>query len=389
MLHIAGDRLSVDVDTKTMNSTWLSDGVNSTLKPVTNGSITDGITSEEDSREDEDAWYNFDVQGKTYMTCILIIVSLGLVGNTMSFILMMDRKLSSFAGSVYIKWLAVSDSVLLIMVSTEDTLDTYGYLEYFSSYNVNLCKAWHFIKSMTFILSPWLVVALTLDRFLCVLFPLSRHVLSTRSKAMILCATLTLVTVALNIYPVNLIQFDDDIKCEMPPLPALRYYQIFLNLVLKSTLPCVSVLVLNIITVSRIRRISSRRQQVTQKMEDKITVPLLLVSAFAFITLLPRTVTEVVEFILEMSETDYIALRLANNTWPIFNVIYLLNFALNFYILIASWPEYRMIMKQKFVRCKANKKPSSRPANISQLSFTEVSENCVTDGVSMTDFRNQ
>ena len=212
----------------------------------------------------EDDWFQFNIEGKPYMTCILIITSLGLVGNTMSFILMTDRKVSSFAYSIYMKWMAVSDTLLLIMVSTEDTLDTYDYLHYLSDYDVILCNAWGFIKSVTFILSPWLVVALTLDRFVCVVFPLSRHVLCTRSKALKLCATLTFVTVVLNIFPMIFVNFDDDDKCEGTQSPALIYYHIFMNLVLKSTVPCVSVLVLNIITISRIRRSRSFRQQFTE-----------------------------------------------------------------------------------------------------------------------------
>ena len=336
-----------------MNSTWFLDGPNWIKKHLNNDSITRGIISEDDAGESENGWYQFEIRGKAYVTCILIIASLGVAGNIMSFILMMDRKVSSFAYSMYMKWMAVSDSVLLIMVSTEDTLDTYDYLHYLSDYDVILCNAWGFTKFVTFVLSPWLVVALTLDRFVIVVFPLSRHVLCTRSKAMKLCVTLTLVTVVLNIFTMVFIDSDDDNKCELTQIPALFHYILFLNLVLKSTVPCVLVLVLNVITISRIRRSRSFRQQFTEdnvsnavkEREDKITVPLLLVSVFAFITLLPKTVTEVVEYFLEMSQTDHVALRLANNTWPIFNVIYLMNFAQNFYILIASWPEYRMRVK--------------------------------------------
>ena len=371
-----------------MNSTWMLDGPNSTQNIINNGSIARGIIPDEETGESEDAWYQFQIQGKTYMTCILIIASLGVAGNITSFIIMMDRKVSSFAFSIYMKWLAVSDSVLLIMVSTEDTLDTYDHLHYLLDYDVNLCKAWNFIKSVTFILSPWLIVALTLDRFVRVVFPHSRHVLCTRSKAMILCATLTLVTLALNIYPTIFLKMDDDDKCEGIQTPSAIKYIIFLNLVLKSTAPCVLVLVLNVITISQIRKSRSYHQHFTEdnisktvkERKDKITLPLLVVSVFAFITLLPRTVTEVVEFFLEMSRTDYVALRLANNTWPIFNVIYLLNFALNFYLLMVSWPEYRMLIKNKFVRCKANDETNSRQAICLQslkTSSTEDSETCV------------
>ena len=346
---------------------------------------------EEDMEEEnEDGWYNFQLQGKAYMACILFIALVGVAGNVMSFILMMDKKLNSFAYSIYIKWMAVSDSVLLVMVSTEDSLNTYSLYDHFTTYDVILCKVWLFVKTSSFTLSPWLVVALTLDRFVCVVFPLSRHGICTRSNTIKLCLALTFLAAALNIYTLIFVAIDNENTCNMPDILEIARYWVFLNIVVKSTLPCVFVLVLNIVTISRIRRSLSFRKQFTEdnipkvekEREDKVTLPLLLVSGFAFVTLVPRTVTEVVELLLDILQTDYTAVRLANSVWPIFNVIYLMNFALNFYILIASWPVYRMIMKDIFSRSKAKKQTKS-----SQSPSTGFSETCVStmaDAVSMT-----
>ena len=160
-----------------MNSTRLFDALNSTEKLVNNGSTIEEITPEEEVLEEyEDEWFDFQIEGKVYITCILIIASLGVTGNVMSFIIMPDAKLSSFAYSIDIKWMAVSDSLLLIIVSTEDIMDKYGYYDRFLAYHVVLCKLWIFFKFAIFTMSPWLVVALTLDRFVCIVFPLSRHV---------------------------------------------------------------------------------------------------------------------------------------------------------------------------------------------------------------------
>ena len=393
MFHIAGDRLSVDADAKSkMNSTWLLFPLNSIQTNITNSSFTKNETmpeEEEDMEEEyEDGWYNFQLEGKAYMACILFIALVGVAGNVMSFILMMDRKLNSFAYSIYIKWMAVSDSVLLVMVSTEDTLHTYGRDPgYVMAYDVILCKLWYFIVSVTFILSPWLVVALTLDRFVCVVFPLSRHVLCTKSKAIKLCLTLTLVAAALNIDILIFHNTDNDENlCQKPHFLDLGRYGVFMNIVVKSTLPCAFVLVLNIVTISRIRRSLSFRKQFTgdtiskaeNEREDKVTLPLLLVSGFAFVTLLPITVTEAVEDILDMFQIDEVAMTLASNIWPICNVIYLMNFAQNFYILLASWPEYRMIIKTVFSPSKGRKTPPPVRTKSSQSSSTEFSETCVS-----------
>ena len=363
-----------------MNFSWLFDGLNST-ENITNNDFT---TDDDDEEEYDDLWYDFEIQGKTYMACILFIALVGVAGNVMSFILMMDKKLNSFAYSIYIKWMAVTDSVLLVMVSTEDSLDTYRLYDQFSTYDVILCKVWNFAKNMTFILSPWLVVALTLDRFVCVVFPLSRHMLCTRSKAIQLCCIMTVVTATLNIDRLIFIRIEEN-TCFLPYKPEVGRFEMFRNLVLKSTLPCVFVLVLNIATISRIRRSLSFRKQFTKvekEREDKVTLPLLLVSGFAFVTLLPRSVTEVAEILFKLFQPDGVGLILANSMWPIFNVIYLMNFAQNFFILIASWPEYRMIMKDIFSRSKAKKQTKS-----SQSPSTEISETCVSnmaDAVSMT-----
>ena len=366
MFHIAGDRLYVDADTRNkMNFNRLFDGLNSTENFTDN----DFPTDEEDEEVEENVWYDFQITGKAYMACILFIALVGVAGNVMSFKLMMDKKLNSFAYSIYFKWMAVSDSVLLVMVSTEDSLEELSFL----NIHVILCKVWMFVKNASFILSPWLVVALTLDRFVCVVFPLSRHVYCTKSKAIKLCLSLTLVAAAVNIHILIFIDILISIEreCRLPDILELDRYEAFLNLVLKSTLPCVLVLVLNIVTIIRIRRSLSFRQQFTgdniskaeKEREDKTTLPLLLVSGFAFVTLLPRSVTEVAETILQLLAPNGIAITLAGNIWPIFNVIYIMNFAQNFYILIASWPEYRMIIKNIFSRNKASLKTPTNSTN--------------------------
>ena len=176
--------------------------------------------------------------------------------------------------------------------------------------------------------------------------------------------------------------------CAPPELLELGRYEIFLNIVVKSTLPCVFVLVLNIVTIIRIRRSLSFRQQFTgdtipkaeKEIEDKVTLPLLLVSGFAFVTLLPQTFTEVVDILPDMFQADEAAVTLARDIFPIFNAIYLLNFALNFYILIVSWPEYRMIIKRHVCHVKSPKNPKfSRQTSSLKSSSMKLSETSISN----------
>ncbi|XP_041372571.1 probable G-protein coupled receptor B0563.6 [Gigantopelta aegis] len=376
-----------------MNSTWLGLVLSTTESLFNNDTLMEEITEEEDE-EDVNEWFDFEIQGKIYMTCILIIASLGVVGNVMSFILMSDAKLRSLAYSVYLRWMAVSDSLLLMMVAAEDTLDTYHYLQRFLTSDVTLCKVWVFFLTMTYTLSPWLVVALTLDRFVCVVFPLSRHRLCTKSKAFKLCLTLTLISAALNVY--SLIYIDiEDAECLVQSPDQMEGYLLIQQLVLNSILPCAAVLILNIVTVIRIRRSATFRQQfkrsggseATKERQDKITLPLLLVSIFAFVTLIPRAVTEVTEYVLDVfQEHDGMTMELANKLWPLFNLIYLVNFGQNFYILMASSSEYRLILRRKLTWHKDNRNTSSAQTQSSRMSseFSEISVSKMTDSRSVT-----
>ncbi|XP_041372574.1 5-hydroxytryptamine receptor 2A-like [Gigantopelta aegis] len=361
--------------------------MNETLRFI-NDTVMEEITDKEDV-VGGNRWPYFRLEGKTYLTFILIIASLGVVGNVMSFILMSDEKLRLLAYSVYLRWLAVSDSMLLMMVATEDTLDTYRYLGRFHTLHVTVCKGWNFIEATTYTLSPWLVLALTLDRFVCVVFPLSRHKLCTKSKAFKLCSTVTLMSAALNVVSLIYLDIEDD-ECTPSFNLHLTRYLIFQQLLKNAFLPYVAILILNIVTVIWIRRSASFRQQfkrsggseATKERQDKNTLPLILISVFAFVTLIPRTVTEATEYMLESLQSDAMALKLANHLWPLFNVIYLVNFGQNFFILMASSSEYRQLLGQKLTchhkdnrnTSSAQRKPSTPRTSSTQFSDISVSK---------------
>ncbi|XP_041355352.1 probable G-protein coupled receptor B0563.6 [Gigantopelta aegis] len=362
-----------------MNSTWLGLVLSTTESLFNNDTLKEEIKEEDEAEgENVNEWFHFQIKGKIYTTFILIIALWGVVGNVMSFTLMSDAKVRSFAYSVYMRWMAVSDSLLLMMVATEDTLDhLYHYLQRFLTSHVTLCKLWTFFVASTYTLSPWLVVALTLDRFVCVVFPLARHRLCTKSKAFKLCLALTLISAALNVVYLIYSGIEDDI-CGVESLDQIGVITMIHQLVLNSILPCAAVLILNIVTVIRIRRSASFRQQfkrssgseAMKERQDKSTLPLLLVSIFAFVTLIPRAVTEVTEYVLDvLHENDGMTMELANKLWPLFNLIYLVNFGQNFYILMASSSEYRLILRQKLTcHQKDNRNTSSVQTQSSRMS---------------------
>ncbi|XP_041347055.1 probable G-protein coupled receptor 139 [Gigantopelta aegis] len=261
--------------------------------------------------------------------------------------MMSDSNLSSLSYSVYLKFLAVSDSLVLSEAVFQQTQIRFN-LPMVADTNDALCKLVIGYQLLTKFLSPWLVVGLTLDRFVCVCFPLTRGIFCTMKKATAVCSCMIAVVIVLlipNLVVANL-KYD---RCQSAG--QVTYYFMFLNLIVSTLLPCVVILVFNIVIIARIRRSNEFRNTFirnrAESTKDSSTRPLVLISILAFVTLLPVSTSDVVFVLLLLLKTDRKAALLSNRLWPALHIIYLLNFTQNFFILMASSQNYRQIMKRK------------------------------------------
>ena len=113
---------------------------------------------------------------------VLCLIALGIVGNILMLVMMGNKKLDSLSYPVYMKCLTVSDSVILITrLSTRIQL-IFRLSKITPEY---FCLISFSLRSVVGILSPWLVVGLTLDRYVCVCFQLKREIRCTKKKAII------------------------------------------------------------------------------------------------------------------------------------------------------------------------------------------------------------
>ncbi|XP_041355290.1 kappa-type opioid receptor-like [Gigantopelta aegis] len=275
---------------------------------------------------------------------------MGVIGNALLFTMMRDKKLKSLSYSVYLKLLFISDSVLLSIKILQETERTFA-LRSLASINIGLCKILFGIKFLIMVLSPWLMVGLTLDRYVCVCFPLTREILCTRMKAIAVCLCILVLAVALTVpflVEMKLVRG----KCATSE--GIRYYFIFTRLMFSSILPCLAILVLNILIIIHIHRSHNFRSMFmrsgnksSSRKLDSSTSPLVLVSVLAFVTLLPASLAEAAEVSLIILKANVRAKALLSKFWAFFVLLYLLNFGQNFYILIASSSNYRNIIRDR------------------------------------------
>ena len=323
-----------------------------------------------------------NLHGIGHWSTILIIVTVGIIGNVLEFIMMSHSTLSPLSFSVYLKFLAVADTLILT-----DELFQRSEIQFYLPMVINihdaLCKTILSYELFIKNLSPWLVVGLTVDRYVCVFYPLKRGIFCTKTKAVIVCCSMIGAAILLTL-PSLILSTLEDGWCRQPD-EVISYFM-FLKLGLSSLIPCFLILVLNIAIIVRIRRSNEFRKTFVRNKEgstkDTSTRPLVLISVLAFVTLLPVAASEMIAFLLRAVNTGVTATSLAGELWPAFNVIYLFNFAQNFFILMGSSQKYRQIMNSKFrcvgLRGKEKRQKLASSTNVSTRSTKTISMSVAT-----------
>ncbi|XP_041355296.1 kappa-type opioid receptor-like [Gigantopelta aegis] len=333
----------------------------------------------DDNQSFLDGGLDFDLHGYGHWSTVLVIAIIGTIGNILQFIMMSDSPLSPLSYSVYLKFLSVSDSLVLSDAIAQQT-EYYFKLTKVPDINNVLCKIVISYEVFTMLLSPWLMVGLTLDRFVCVCFPLTRGRFCTKKKSIVVCSCMIGGSILLCLPSLGLMELGN-YGCRPPGL--LLHYSMFLRLIMSSLLPCVIILLLNIGIISRIKRSNEFRNTFTrhrkESTKENSTRPLVLISVLAFVTLLPVSVSESISQLPFFLEADTTAVFLGFGLWPAFHIFYLLNFGQNFFILMASSQNYRHIMKRKLV-CFSEKVERTRH-NLPALQSVGSAE--TTDAVSM------
>ena len=342
----------------------INEGVGIT-DPSTVDAFFNGTDSNTDFNEtNKDFLIHIKSPGYAYWMSNVIILVLGLAGNALVMVLMADVKFSMLSYPVYLKFLAISDSLALLLIVTRESLRLFT-SPYLVASNSIVCAFTRFSINTTTMISPWLVVGLTVDRFFCVAFPLKRHQLCTRKIAIITCSTISVFSVALSLPLLfgSKVQ-TDNIACRIQA--NLLEYFTFLRLFITSNIPCLLILIFNIVIGIHIQRSAIFRKRFTNASsgsmrykKDNSLGPLLLISMLAFLTIMPSSVAESLIAILVNSKSYLGTVNILLEWWLLLNIPYLVNFAQNFYILMASSANYRSIMKQK-LKCQSDSRITER-----------------------------
>lgn len=300
---------------------------------------------------------------------LYVLCAFGLPGNVCAVITICKMKPLT-SSSVYMAMLSFVDAMNLIFKLMYLLLTLYDIRMYDGG-----CKTMFFFGTFFMHYSNWLLVSMTVERFIAIWFPLKVTKLCTKRRACI-----NIVVIAFLLFGVNLHFWWSTIeiphKVYVWHCYFLDQYLYFMSKIwywidgaIYSIVPFILLLIFNTMIILGIKLASSKQKILTNKIDktqgtekvkyqQQITTMLISVSVVFVILTMPNCIF----FILE----DYWNYTESIHTYAqyflIYNVVFLLsdlNHAINFYLYFLSGRKFRMMFINMICCCR--KKPLHRP----------------------------
>jgi hypothetical protein len=284
-----------------------------------------------------------------------LILLIGLPGNLLSLLVLKSRRFRGKSYSHYLSALTVFDSLVLIakfVRRLDDMMVTTGRVGVFGSYGDAACKLHNFTEHVCFLMSSWLVLCMTIERFVAVVFPFKKDTFcKPRNAVTIIMIVFTVISYS-QIFRLIVIEKEHGI-CTSPK----RYLHVYValhvymyQLALQFMLPAVLIVVCNLTILYKIRqlRYSVTRHGYTHNYtqytkHNKTTCMLVMISFTYVVTLLPLVLLSLVIHVSVSTSpaTARFILRNLKDLRFVLELISEINYCVNFCIYVMSGAQFR------------------------------------------------
>lgn len=307
---------------------------------------------------------------------LVLVAVLGLLGNLLAGFVISTKKFKRLSFSVYIRALTVADSLTLFLTGAPFFLEWLYDNSARSVFGVAGYLSLHFISHSAQMASSWLIVAISVDRFIVVVYPLKRSQLCTRRRAAwtsfgILSISACLIAAEI---VVALLQETEPCLRNFSELSEFSAMTKMRRLVVTLIVPGTVALGLNIKVLHVIRKMRQFRKQLSAAQlnhpihkngQEKITRALTILSALSAILFIPVIVLDIMDAVhmnrhLQNAESPEAIV----GRWCLAELIYITDISLHFYTLIAILYGYTLkcltqasLLKSRFIGWKPNAPP--------------------------------
>ncbi|XP_045170790.2 somatostatin receptor type 2-like [Mercenaria mercenaria] len=287
----------------------------------------------------------------SYGTSTIVIV--GVCLNILSFIVLTRKSMRKTTSNLYLAFLAVYDTCSLtfnfmigVIRGNSETAN--------KSFQDNeaLCTFHGVVVELFNLLSVWVIVAFTVERFLMVKFPLKARTWSPR-KTVVTLVIVSAVMTLVSFHKIAVSGFEGDSVFGYKACKTRRKIFkeiIYLYVALNTWLPTVLLVTLNLTIVHELRKNRTKRLQMAStsmsKSDERATRLLLVVSSSYVLLVLPLGIIQSTELIWNGSmavppgDPEYVSFMSTKIrlkwTRAFFFSFYQLNFAINFFLYVAS-----------------------------------------------------
>ena len=340
------------------------------------------LTTPEADREVEELETDIllTVSRNLWKYAIPIMIFTGLIGNSLSFLVMMGRRFRKQTFAVYFCALALADSYSLLT-----SLPTYWIPRvtniHPAAYSDTICRFSNFSLYYSYQVSSWVLLCVTVERALAVAFPLKTKHTFTRRKAVI---TLLIVSALLFCYNCYILFYKDGYLMEMEDGTTVCGVDVFytakpffkshhwMDVLLCSIIPFAFIITSNIVIVKKV--IESRKlsalpgNQRTNVSTPSLKMLLCVSSMFIFFTL-PLSI-----MLLYMQSYQVLDVEndgLPSLLWIVALIVLYGNNSLNFFLYCLTGRTFRAQLKDYFRFCRVSKPTVSNMLS-SSYSLTSI-----------------
>ena len=297
--------------------------------------------------------------GKISTTVILLF---GTFGNVMTVIILRRLRSGWSAMNIYLNALALSDTAMLYCVALPAWARKVMDYDVYASH-VIACKLAVWGMNFASISSAWLLVALTAQRAASVVWPHHVSFICTRHKSIVIIIIIAFVCGVLQshmLYGFGLVKTENGTteRCTFSSTAYQEFYVdvwIKVNTILYSLLPCVCLIVSNVILGWKLavamkqarEKLSIRsedRKDSRQKKASSVTVTIITVSVAFVIITVPFMIYCSMFYIIASSEIHFFL-------YDFLFIIGLFNFAWNFYLYCLTGSRFRDEFKKIMFSC--------------------------------------
>ncbi|XP_064609129.1 lysophosphatidic acid receptor 6-like [Liolophura sinensis] len=314
----------------------------------------------------------------TFAPCLalVLVAVLGLFGNLLACFVTSTKKFKQLSFSVYIQALAKADTLTLFLSAAPFFLEWLYENSARTVFGVAGYLSLHFISHTAQMASSWLIVAISVDRFIVVVHPLKRSQLCTRRRAAWTSFGILLTSACLIAAEILVAVLHETDAClqnfsELSEFSAMTKMR---RLVVTLIVPGALALGLNIKVLHVIRKMRKFRKQLSEDRinhtrhkngQEKITRALTILSALSAILFIPVIVLDIMDAVhMERHLQEDASTEAIVSRWCIAELIYITDISLHFYTLIGILYGYTLkcltqasLLKSRFIGWKPNAPP--------------------------------